>query len=327
MSGTFYPAAVRSAEAKLRYYAARFDTVEVDSTFYGLPRRDWVANWVERTPPGFVFHVKAYGLMTQHAVDERSLHPELRGYRFERTRSGRVARPEPEMLRRTFDIFLRETEPLRSSGKMGGVLMQFPPYFAAADPERARENLGYIERAAEMLGGLPVLVEFRHPSWVAEDRAGETFSFLADRGLSYVCVDAPQFEKRLTLPGVCAATAPTGYVRLHGRNTETYFKRTGTAAERFDYLYSRDELEEWADPVRRLAEETEVTYVMFNNCRNDYAPRNAGEMASILGGVVEERRGGVPTGEPAPAEENGADEEPAGGGKRGQGGGQLDLGV
>lgn len=311
MLGTYYPHDVRSAEARLRYYARRFDTVEVDSTFYGLPRSDWVERWVERTPPGFVFHVKAYGLMTQHAVDPRSLHPELRGYRFEHTRSGRVTRPEPKMLRATFDIFLRETRPLRDAGKMGGVLLQFPPYFAATDPERTSENLAYIELASDMLGGLPVLVEFRHPSWVAEDRAADTFAFLAERGLTYVCVDAPQFAERLTMPGTCGATAPIGYVRLHGRNTETYFKRTGSAAERFDYLYSPDELAEWADPIRALADATEVTYVMFNNCRSDYAPRNARQMAEILGDIVEEREGGAPTGEATP--EDGAGEGPGGG--------------
>ena len=324
MIADYYPRHVRTPETRLRYYAERFDTVEVDSTFYGLPRSDWVQGWADRTPPGFVFHVKAYGLMTRHSVDERSLHPELRGMRYEHTRTGKVTDPEPAMLERTFEIFLRETEPLRRAGKMGGVLMQFPPYFAAGSPEQRRENLAYVEQSAEMLGGLPVLVEFRHPSWLTEENAGTTFAFLADRGLSYVCVDSPQFERQVTMPTTCTATAPLGYVRLHGRNTDTFFKNTASAADRFDYLYSRDELQEWAEPIRELAGETERTYVMFNNCRSDYAPRNAREMAEILGDVVEERHGCAPTGEPASEGAAGGSAAPSADGGRGD---QLDLGL
>jgi uncharacterized protein YecE (DUF72 family) len=85
------------------------------------------------------------------------------------------------------------------------------------------------------------------------------------------------------MPPLVAATSKVGYVRLHGRNRDTYFARNVSAADRFDYLYSRDELEEWVPRVRELAEQTDVTYVMFNNCKYDYAPRNARELADILG--------------------------------------------
>ncbi len=88
------------------------------------------------------------------------------------------------------------------------------------------------------------------------------------------------------MPPVTAATAPFGYVRLHGRNQGTWNARTASAADRFDYLYTPEELSEWREPIRQLAEETERTWVMFNNCKYDYAPRNAREMAEILGDVV-----------------------------------------
>ncbi|HET6498442.1 MAG TPA: DUF72 domain-containing protein [Coriobacteriia bacterium] len=296
----WYPSGVSSAEARLRYYAARFDTVEVDSTFYGLPRREHVENWARRTPTGFTFHIKAYGLMTWHEVDERSLGPELRGYEYERTGRGRVRLPESAMLRESFRIFTRELEPLRVAGKLGGVLMQFPPYFAAFDPVRTARHLDYLESAQSLLEplGAPMLVEFRHPSWVTGAQRERTMRFLAERDMVYVSVDVPQFPGRSTMPPVAEATGRWAYVRMHGRNRETYFARTESAADRFDWFYSSEELAEWAAPVRELAEATERTWVMFNNCKYDYAPRNAREMAEVLGEAVAPRPGGVPTGEP-----------------------------
>jgi uncharacterized protein YecE (DUF72 family) len=110
------------------------------------------------------------------------------------------------------------------------------------------------------------------------------------------------------LPPITASTSPLGYVRFHGRNNSMWNARTASAADRFDYLYSPEELEEWSPPIHHLAEETERTWVMFNNCRYDYAPRNAREMAEILGDVVAPRLSGVgETGEPSPnAERSGA---------------------
>lgn len=302
MIEAWYPPGVSSAEARLRYYADRFDCVEVDSTFYALPRSDYAENWARRTPAGFVFHVKAYGLMTGHEVDERSLHPELREYPFDVTAHGRVRNAPPEMVERAFELFVDELRPLRDAGKLGGVLMQYPPFVAATDQRHMHENLERIELAQEMLDGLPVLVEFRHNSWVTGRNLPETMKFLADHTMSYVAVDAPQIPGGTTMPPITAATAPWGYVRMHGRNRETWHARTPTAADRFDYLYTADELREWAFSIRQLAEDTERTWVMFNNCRNDYAPRNARELAEILGPLVAPRRGGAETGEPAPDE-------------------------
>jgi len=301
MIDTWYPPKVSSAESMLRYYSERFDTVEVDSTFYGLPRREYAENWSRRTPEGFVFHIKAYGLMTGHEVDERSLHPELREYPYELSTHGRVRNAPSAMVEHAFEIFLRELQPLRESGKLGGVLMQYPPYMTAADPKRTHEHLEEIELAQEMLGGLPLFVEFRHNSWVTGRHLGQTMKFLADRGMTYVAVDAPQLRDGTTMPPITAATAPLGYVRFHGRNREMWNARTATAAERFDYLYTHEELASWAFQLRQLAQDTERTYVMFNNCKNDYAPRNGRELAEILGDVVAPRRAGVATGEAAPA--------------------------
>lgn len=130
--------------------------------------------------------------------------------------------------------------------------------------------------------------------------------FLADREMVYVSVDSPQFPDRSTMPPITGATARWAYVRMHGRNRDTFFARVGSAADRFDWLYDIDELKEWETPIRDLASATERAWVMFNNCKYDYAPRNAREMAEILGDVVAEREGGVPTGEVADASD-GAD--------------------
>jgi uncharacterized protein YecE (DUF72 family) len=298
----WYPSGVSTAEARLRYYAQRFDTVEIDSSFYGIPKPEFAVHWAERTPPGFVFHVKAYGMMTGHEVDERALHPDLRdaGYDYELTTRGRVRAPEERMVEHAFDLFTASIEPLVSAGKMGGVLMQYPPWFTAKDHAHLEHNLGQIERAAEMLDPLPVFVEFRHASWAAPHNLERTARFLADRNMTLVAVDAPQVAAGTSMPPVVSATSRLGYVRFHGRNSGTWSARTESAADRFDYLYTTDELAQWRQPVLELAGETERTWVMFNNCKYDYAPRNAREMAEILGDAIAERACDTPVGEPAP---------------------------
>ncbi len=301
MVARWYPAEVKTAEQRLRYYAARFDTVEVDSSFYGIPRPEYAEAWVRRTPPGFNFHVKAFGMMTGHEVDERALHPELRdgGFDYGITPRGRVRNPDDRMLERAFDLFLEAIRPLDEAGKLGGILLQYPPWFTAVDRGKRESNLATIERAAEMLSPLPCFIEFRHASWVAEENRERVMRFLADRGLTFVAVDAPAVASGQAMPPFSAATAPLGYMRFHGRNREMWHARTVSAADRFDYLYEPEELEEWRDSIRQLAEQTERTWVMFNNCKYDYAPTNARQLAEILGDVVAPRAGGTPTGLPA----------------------------
>lgn len=294
----WYPQGVSSAEERLRYYAARFDTVEVDSSFYGIPKVEYARNWASRTPESFTFHVKAFGMMTGHEVDERALHPDLAdaGYNYEITTRGRVRNAPERMVEHAFELFVQSIEPLVTAGKMGGVLMQYPPWFTAADKHHRLRNMATIERDAALLAPLDVFVEFRHASWLSESNLHQTMRFLADKGLTYVAVDAPQVGS--ALPPVVAATAPLGYVRMHGRNTGTWDARTASAADRFDYVYNADELAEWVPRVSELADRTERTWVMFNNCKYDYAPRNARELAAMLGDLVAPRAGGVRTGDP-----------------------------
>ena len=255
----FYPPSVKGAEERLRYYAERFDTVEANSTYYRLPDREMVQKWADRTPDGFVMHVKAFGVMTRHPVKIEQLPTDLREDA-PRDERGRVDRPPREFRAEVFRRFHDALEPLRETSKLGAILMQFPPYVV---PKPA--SLDYLEWAHEQLGGDEVLVEFRHASWLDDEHRAETLAFLERNHMSYVIVDAPRTGARNVLPTIVATTSPTAYVRFHGRNAETWNKRTGSAAERFDYLYSEDELREWVEPLSELAGRSETVYAMFNN--------------------------------------------------------------
>ena len=259
LTKVWYPPHVRSGEARLRYYAERFDVVEANSTYYRLPDAELVGNWAERTPAGFTMHVKAFGLMTRHPVKVEALPEDLRDVMPVDDR-GRVDRPPRELRAEVFRRFSSALEPLRATGKLGGVLLQFPPYVV-----RKPSSFEYIEWCQEQLPGDELLVEFRHRSWLDDEGRAETLDFLERRGLTYVIVDAPKTAARNLVPTVVARTSSTAYVRFHGRNAASWNKRTGSAAERFDHLYSGDELREWVEPLGELAGEAENVYAMFNN--------------------------------------------------------------
>jgi uncharacterized protein YecE (DUF72 family) len=255
----FYPRSVKGAEDRLRYYTDRFDTVEANSTYYRLPEREMVQRWAERTPEGFVMHVKAFGGMTRHPVKLDQLPTDLREGAPTDDR-GRIDRPPREFRAEIFSRFREALEPLRETGKLGGILMQFPPYIVFKPA-----SFDYLEWAQEQLRGDEMLVEFRHASWLDDESRAETLGFLERHRMTYVIVDAPRLEGRNVLPTVVTTTSPTAYVRFHGRNAETWNKRVRTAAERFDYLYPEEELSEWVEPLGELAERSETVYAMFNN--------------------------------------------------------------
>ena len=259
LSKHWYPRGVPTGE-RLSYYAQHFDTVEVDSTYYRLPVEEMVRRWAERTPGGFVMHVKAFGLMTRHPVKLESLPPDLRDDA-PTDDKGRVDRPSREFRGEVFRRFLEALEPLRSAGKLGGILFQFPSYVVYKD-----RSLDYLRWAREQLGADEMLVEFRHASWLDDEHRDETLRFLEELRATHVIVDAPRIEgAKNVAPTVLALTSPTAYVRLHGRNADTWNKRGGSASERFDYLYSDEELQEWVGPLRELAGQAEQAYAFFNN--------------------------------------------------------------
>ena len=259
LSKAWYPKGLKAGE-RLPYYAEHFDTVEVDSTYYRLPGEDMVERWAERTPDGFVMHVKAFGLMTRHPVKVEALPPDLRDDA-PTDDKGRVERPSREFRGEVFRRFLDALEPLRSAGKLGGILFQFPSYVVYKDA-----SLDYLQWASEQLGDDEMLVEFRHVSWLDDEHRDDTLRFLEELHATHVIVDAPRIEgAKNVAPTVLALTSPTAYVRFHGRNADTWNKRGGSASERFDYLYSDEELQEWIGPLRDLAGQAEQAYAFFNN--------------------------------------------------------------
>ncbi len=254
----WYPKEVPARE-RLAWYAERFSTVEVDSTYYRVPDEKMVQGWADRTPPGFVMHVKAFGLMTRHPVRPEQLPPELReGMPLDER--GRVDRPPREQRAVVFRAFLEALEPLRAAGKLGGILFQLPPYvvWKAA-------SLDYLEWARDQLGADRMLVEFRHRSWFEDRIREELLRWLEEHRMAYVTVDAPKMDASNVPRTVVAATSPLAYIRFHGRNAATWNARGGGAAQRFDHLYGADELREWVEPLRELASASDEAYAFFNN--------------------------------------------------------------
>lgn len=248
----WYPKGVNSAAGRLRYYAERFDLVEVDSTYYALPHPETAQRWADRTPPGFTFIVKASGEMTGH-------------------RKG----PARET---AFALFRAALEPLEVSGKWRGVLLQYPPWFVKS--EEAKQEL---LAAGALVQPLVPFVEFRHRSWLEEGEQADTLAFLERHGLAFVSVDAPRIRASNVMPPVAAATHALAYVRFHGRNGKTWnIRGASSSAQRFDWLYSREELAEWVEPLARLAASTDEVYGLFNNNNQDQAPRGAAELRRLL---------------------------------------------
>jgi uncharacterized protein YecE (DUF72 family) len=268
LSKYFYPPGLPAGE-RLSYYAEEFDTVELDSTYYRLPVESMAARWVEQTPDDFVMHVKAFGLMTRHPVKKDQLPTDLRDKAPVDDR-GRIDRPPREFRAEIFRRFREALEPLRAAGKLGGTLFQFPSYVVYKDL-----SLDYLRWAREQMGDDEMLVEFRHSSWYEEDVRSDVLSFLEEHGMSLVVVDAPKVEAKNVPRTLLALTSPTLYVRFHGRNAATWNVRGKSAAERFDYLYSEDELREWVEPLRELSGQAENAYAVFNNNNRSEGPGGA----------------------------------------------------
>ena len=302
----FYPPGVKGAEERLRYYADRFDVVEANSTYYRLPDRELVERWAERTPDGFVMHVKAFGVMTRHPVKVEQLPPDLRDEAPVDER-GRIDRPPREFRAEIFRRFHEALEPLRETGKLGGILMQFPPYVVVKPI-----SFEYLEWAQEQLGGDEMLVEFRHASWLEGESRAETLEL--PRGPRDDLRDRRRAADR-------RQERPPHGGRHHEPDRLHPLPRTqrrapgtsasGSAAERFDHLYSEEELEEWVAPLAELSGAAENVYAMFNNNGRSTIPSPGlgehaeGEViaqapvnAQMLRGLLE--REGLPV-TPAPA--------------------------
>jgi uncharacterized protein YecE (DUF72 family) len=274
----FYPPSVKSPEERLRFYAERFDTVEVDSTYYALPSERNAKLWAERTPDRFIFNIKPFALMTQHPAEISRLPKQMREMMPAGQRSQRqLSRPSREILDLAFQMFWSAMAPLHESGKLGMIAFQFPPYFIAKPA-----NFDYLASLPERLPGASIAIEFRHPGWVKDPAQRiETMKFLRSHGLYYTSIDAPQDES--IVPSFVEATGDQVYLRFHGKNRDNWFKKNISAAERFKYLYSERELHSLAKNLEDLGEQgVRRAYAIFNNCYQNFGIMNATTMSAIV---------------------------------------------
>lgn len=275
----WYPERTMSAEDRLRFYAAHFPLTEVDSTYYAPPAEQQAALWAQRTPDGFRFNVKAYSLLTGHPTKPQSLWKDLREElpaEVQEKRNLYAKDLSPEAMEEAWRRFERALGPLHAAGRLGAVLFQYPPWFTPRKDNRAE-----IEALRDRLPEYRVCVEFRSPRWLAEERDRDrTLGLLEERELTFVSVDAPEASG---LPPLFALTTPDLFVvRFHGRSDSTWKGGARTAAERFRYLYSEDELRELAQPIAEVARHARESHLLMNNCYRDYGVRNAAQLRELL---------------------------------------------
>ncbi len=278
-SRRFYPPEAKSAEARLRYYASQFPLVEADSPYYGLPTETAVHAWVERTPPGFTFDVKAYSLFTEHPTPvnrlpkaiQEVLPPALKKKR----RFYRSDAPD-EIVNLCWSTYVDALRPLHEGGKLGVTVFQLPKWIFPN-----RQTLAYLEEIRDRLGPYRAAVEFRNDVWMNAENQESTLAMLGDLDFTYICVDEPQ-GFRSSVPPVAVATNRLAFVRFHGRNAERWETTGGSAAERFDYYYSPDELDEWVPKIGQLTMHAEAVHLVMNTNNHDQGPANARLLAERL---------------------------------------------
>jgi uncharacterized protein YecE (DUF72 family) len=222
--GIFYPKGMPRKEW-LPYYSHEFDSLELNSTYYAIPRLDLIKSLVFRTGKSFKFAVKANQEMTHQRQD-----------------NGEV-----------FTAFTSILQPFIDTEKLGCILAQFPYSFGCSD-----ENLDYLEVFRERMGSLPVVIEFRNANWIKP----ETFNWLRRHNTGFCCVDEPRLPR--LMPPLVEVTGDIGYIRFHGRNAAKWWHHEH-AYERYDYTYSAEELEEWLPKIREVSNKAEMTFIFANN--------------------------------------------------------------
>ncbi len=243
--GKVYPQPPPPGFDPLVYLAQVFPVIEVNSTFYRPPSARMSEAWAARTPDSFVFTVKAWEWFTHD----------------KETFAEGDAR-----------LFQEGIAPLLGAGKLGAILLQFPWFFRDGEKERDR-----IRRAADALRGwAPLVIELRHVSWL------DALDFLRSQELNFCNIDQPKSSTAIT--GTRLVTGPVGYVRLHGRNAKAWFSKEAGRDEKYDYLYSREELRLWEEAIREM--EAEKLFLILNNHFQGKAIANALMLMKALGKEV-----------------------------------------
>ena len=269
----WYPEGVSSAEDRLRHYASRFRLVEVDSTYYALPRQVTARDWASRTPADFIFDVKAFSLLTQHPTRAQAI---PRGIDVESDKGTVYLKHLDERgVGQLWDRFLDGVDPLRRANKLGCLVFQFPPWFSSRSAHR-----DYVVDCADRAAADRIAVEFRHPSWFKPEERERTLALLARHSMALVCADMPQRVDK-ALPRLAEATSTElAVVKFHGRNREGWEESSYQGLT--DYRYRPKELEAWVPDLWRLAEKAAEVHVVFRNMHGDNAVRNAEQLLDRL---------------------------------------------
>lgn len=238
--GEFYPAKMPQNQF-LEFYAERFGTLEINSTYYGIPAPSMAESMLRRTPESFDFMVKAHRSFTHERSQALDHLPR----------------------------FMEAIRPFSESGRLSGVLTQFPYSFKSSPA-----NLDYLLRIPARLPDQKVFVEFRHDSWYKR----EIFRQVREAGLHWVSVDLPDLSNLPKPHALCSHDH--AYLRLHGRNAERWY---GGGDRRYDYGYSKEELAEWKAKIKALmSNKARQTHVFFNNCYRGQAVKNARELIEFF---------------------------------------------
>jgi uncharacterized protein YecE (DUF72 family) len=253
-AGYVYPARRAKGFHEATYLAEFFDTIEINTSFYQPVRPDHAAQWIDRVSanPHFVFTAKLWQRFT-HEI---------------RSATSRASAGDEQAVRAGFDV-------LRAANRLGAVLLQFPFSF-----HRTTETVAYLSAVLKRFADYPLVVEVRHASWDSR----ETLDFLRNSGVSFCNIDQPIIGRSLAPSS--QATSPVGYVRLHGRRYDTWFSDDADvpAHERYNYLYSAEELAPWVTRIRKVTERAGETFVITNNHFQGKSVANALQLIGILKG-------------------------------------------
>jgi uncharacterized protein YecE (DUF72 family) len=259
-NGIFYPARKPRGFDELAFYAEHFDTVEVNSSFYRVPAVKTTAEWAKRTPAGFEFSLKLFQKFT---------HPEM---------FLKATGADAEVDRKDVDAFRRALEPLAKDARLGALLAQFPASFR--NEPGSRDYLAWLLHAFREY---PVAVELRHKSF--SDDPGETMALLAEHGAALVQIDEPKFKTSIRQNRL-ANVKTFYYLRLHGRNAAQWWSHD-KSEDRYNYLYSADELQPIVEAVEEAAREVKKTYAYANNHFSAKSVANAATIKAKLGQELE----------------------------------------
>lgn len=259
-SGTVYPAGLKGVR-RLEYLARFFDLVEINTSFYGSVKPETARSWcsaIAGVNPRFVFTAKLYRGFTHSPVATME------------STSAKTIRATPQDVREARAGF----DAIAGEGRLGAVLAQFPISFQCTDGNRA-----HIEKIAREFQSYPLVFEIRHASW----NQPEILQWLARLGVGICNIDQPLLGRAIR--PAAHATSPVGYIRLHGRNYAQWFAVSANARDRYDYLYSRTELEGWKERAEEVAENAETTFVVTNNHNVGKAAVNALDLLHLLNGT------------------------------------------